>query len=60
MILLAVVTDAASFMCKYRGRNSRDVPRLPPQQHFQPGDSQRGRAVEAVGDEAALRLQAVM
>lgn len=45
MIVLAVVTDAASFMCKYRERNSRDVTRLPPQQ---PGDSQRWSAVEAV------------
>lgn len=50
MIVLAVVTDAASFMCKYRERNSGDVTRLPPQQHFQPGDTQRWRAVEAVGD----------
>lgn len=60
MIVLAVVTDAASFMCKYRERKRLDVTRLPPQQHFQPGDSQRWRAVEAVGDEVALRLEAVM
>lgn len=50
MIPLAVVTDAASFMCKYREKNGLEVTRLPPRPRFQPGDSQYWRAVWAGGD----------